>query len=476
MKTVLIIGAGFSGVITAARLLRQGNATIGKIIVADGCGTFARGMAYGAQNDDHTLNVPAADMSAFEEDSGDFLRFASRAGAAMAPGCFVPRRLYGDYLEDSLKRAEQQAAPHLPLERVHHYVTALDRPAPLSPWRATLEDGSVIVAEQVVLALGNFASANPRIANSAFYKSRQYIRNPWDAGRLQSIPPDAKILILGTGLTMVDTATALLKEKPRRSIIALSRRGLLPQPHRSPGAGAAGTGEALALGDGGATVRAHVRAIRRYSHWLAAQGRDWREGMAIVRSVASDIWQQYPEKERRRFLRHVWPYWDTHRHRISDDAHQRLNGAEERGHLTVLAGRVIDIDDRAGTVHVTVRRRGSLHATTIDADVVINCTGPCGDAGETGNLLVEQLIRAGSIRADALRLGVDVGADCAVVDKDGAPSDSLFYIGPWLKASYWEATSVPDLRRFARRLAQALSAASVLAISSVDGQSLVQTV
>src|ERR1700719_808426 len=53
--------------------------------------------------------------------------------------------------------------------------------------------------------------------------------SPWEDPRAWNAAPDSTILILGTGLTMVDAAIALSESGHRGPIVALSRRGLLPQ-------------------------------------------------------------------------------------------------------------------------------------------------------------------------------------------------------------------------------------------------------
>jgi uncharacterized NAD(P)/FAD-binding protein YdhS len=72
----------------------------------------------------------------------------------------------------------------------------------------------------------------------------------------------------------------------------------------------------------------------------------------------------------------------------------------------------------------------------------------------------------GLIRADALGLGIDVAPDGRVIGADGAAVDSLWYLGPWLRARDREATAVSELRVHAARLAQRLAADPPLALSA----------
>ncbi|SFV12209.1 FAD/NAD(P)-binding protein [Pseudoduganella namucuonensis] len=455
MKTILIIGAGFSGAVIAARLLRQESGEATRIHLLNGSGRIARGMAYGTQSPEHTLNVPAGNMSAFDEDPDHFLRYAQHVDAGTAAGSFVSRRIYGDYLEWLLNQAELGAAPNTELKRIYRHVTRIVTAADGRASIVTLEGGETMEVDKVVLALGHFPSNNPRVADMAFYDSARYLRDPWDQARLDAIPADAPVLLLGTGLTAVDVAMTLLNRNPERPVTAVSRRGLLPQHHRHTAGKPSGAGAEAIWGDA-ATVRAQLRAFRQYCRAIASEGRDWREGLALLRPVTADVWLAYPEKERRRFLRHVQPYWDTHRHRLAPVVHERFGAALAAGTVRTLAARVAGFDEGGDGVHVSVRPRGACANQTIRVEYVVNCTGPCSDPRHTNSALVGQLLEDGLICTDRLGLGIDVAEDCAVVGADGRPSRSLFYIGPWLKANYWEATAVPDLRVFARRLAGTL--------------------
>lgn len=456
MKTIVIIGAGFSGAVTTVQLLRQHHTSTLRVVLVNGGERIARGMAYGTQSPDHTLNVPAGNMSALEDDAEHFLRFAHTVDMRIDAGSFVPRQIYGDYLEGLLEQTERDAPPHVTLERVFRHVTAIHPANDATALVARLDDGSTIIADHIVLALGYFPSTLP-IAGKAILSSKRYLGDPWEPGGMARIPADQPVLLLGTGLTMVDTATTLLKQNPARPIIAVSRRGLVPHPHRHDGHRHRGDSGPGAIWGEAATVREQLCEFRSYVRRLAAERRDWRDAMTLLRPVAANIWLGYTEKERKRFFRHVQPYWDIHRHRLSPTLHQQLTESLQSGVIQTFAARIIGFDENNTDIAVTLRRRGAAQTIVVRAGAVINCTGPCADPRNSDNELVQQLLRDGLIRADRLGLGLEVGNDCAAIDQHGMSSGSLFYIGPWLKARYWEATAVPDLRRFALALAQRLS-------------------
>lgn len=455
MKTVLIIGAGFSGAVTAAMLLRQNRGQPLHLVLINGSGLIARGMAYGTQSPSHTLNVPVGNMSAFDTDQEHFLKFAQQVDPSIQPSSFVSRRMYGDYLEWVLAQSERMARAQTTMLRIARQVTRIS-PMNHGATEVLLDNGEVILGDQVVLALGHFPSNDPRLPEMSFYAGKRYIRDPWDQVAMDRIGANEPVLLLGTGLTAIDVAMTLLSKDAERPVTAVSRRGLLPQHHRHAAGKHEATQGASSIWGAAATVRTQLRGLRQYCHQLAVEGRDWREAMAILRPITAELWLAYPELERKRFIRHVQPYWDTHRHRLAPQVHEQFSAALQAGTVQTRAARLVALNEKQNGVEVLLQPRGGKETLVMQCAWVINCTGPCADARTTGNPLVEQLLADGLIRTDNLGLGLEVAANCAVVDAHGRVSDSLFYIGPWLKANYWEATAVPDLRRYASKLASSL--------------------
>lgn len=228
---IAIIGAGFSGVVTAVHLLRAGCS----VALINRSGRMARGVAYGTNTPAHVLNVPAGRMSAFPDDEDSFLRFAGERDETVSGGSFVSRSAYGEYLDHILAEAERSAPGGATLERIVGHVADIEVSTNKSSALATLADGRSIHADRVVLALGNFAPADPPIEDRRFYSSARYVRDPWDPGALDSIGSDDSVLLIGTGLTMYDIALELDERGVRKPIHAISRRGLLAQSHRPHG-------------------------------------------------------------------------------------------------------------------------------------------------------------------------------------------------------------------------------------------------
>jgi uncharacterized NAD(P)/FAD-binding protein YdhS len=440
----VIVGAGASGALMAAHLLRRNSGGIGVTIVEKRA-QLGRGLAYATGNPNHLLNVRAANMSAFADDPDHFWRWLAARGEVDNIGGedrfrFFPRGLYGAYLESLL-------LPHLPaqgrpgaLSVVQDQASAVRATA--SGVEITLQTGKSVYADVAILACGH---------ESIVDEGPLYI-SPWAEPVGGGAPDDATILILGTGLTMVDTATALHERGHRGRIVALSRRGLLPQPHRQV--------EALAID---ADQAPFDRDIATICHWLRgltgeaqAQGGDWRSVIDGLRPHTQTLWRKMPPPMRRRFLEHARPWWDTHRHRMAPEIAARLRALIDGGRLEIIAGKIIDVaGDRRGA-RVAIRRRGAQTIETLDVARIISCKGVTSDPAKNVNPLVESLFAQNLARTDPLRIGIDVDANGAVIDAEGRASERLFAIGPMSQAAFWEITAVPDIRLQTAALAQHL--------------------
>jgi uncharacterized NAD(P)/FAD-binding protein YdhS len=261
-------------------------------------------------------------------------------------------------------------------------------------------------------------------------------------------------------LTAIDVSLALGIGR-RAPLLSLSRRGLCPQPHRASHGRAAGIEPARLLADMGGTVRGYVRARRRHVRDGEAAGHDWRDVIAALRPHTPALWRRLPLHERRRFLRHVQPYWDVLRHRCAPGAFENWQALQASGAVRVAAGRVLSLRQGSAGIEVTWRARGAATVESFVAGHVVNCTGPGTDVRQAGSPLMRQLLAVGLLRPDPLGLGIDVDERYAVVDATGRASHVLHYVGPLLKARDWEATAVPELRAHAARLARHLLACRV---------------
>jgi uncharacterized NAD(P)/FAD-binding protein YdhS len=124
--------------------------------------------------------------------------------------------------------------------------------------------------------------------------------------------------------------------------------------------------------------------------------------------------------ERARFLRHLQPYWDTHRHRIAAGIGQLVADTRESGQLDAFAGRLVGVD--GSTVRVKPRLDDEL---MLDVARIINCTGPAISLTSVNDPLVERLLARGLATSDPLNLGFRTARDGRLVDAHGQPSERI---------------------------------------------------
>jgi uncharacterized NAD(P)/FAD-binding protein YdhS len=449
--TIAIIGAGFSGTLLALHLLRRCPSSV-RIHLIERRPRFGRGLAYSTGNLNHVLNVPTARMSAFHDRPGDFLdwlRAEGRASAhAVTPNCFVARSAFGDYVRHHLKEEFRRAAGRggrLLLTRGE----VLDLRIARGGVTIEIGRGRWAQADIAVLAVGNFPPEAPPIADRRFYDSERYHADPWAPDALAGLDPSDPVLLIGTGLTMIDTAISLLDRGHTGPIHALSRRGLLPRRHASTSAGVASLIErALPTTAAGLT-----RAIREEIAETVFAGGDWRSVIDGLRPTTQDLWHTMPAEERARFVRHLRPWWDVHRHRIAPELADRIDKAIAAGQLIYGATRIRDIRATAEGVVVVHRPRRATADHRLVVQRVVNCSGPACDYQRITDPLIRNLLERGDIRPDPLRLGLDVSTLCALRNRRGEIWQRLYAVGPVTRPAFWEVTSVPDIRRQCETLA-----------------------
>ncbi|MDP9712899.1 UNVERIFIED_ORG: putative NAD(P)/FAD-binding protein YdhS [Pseudomonas fluorescens] len=450
MKTLVIIGAGFSGAVTAAQFLRRSLSDV-RVVLINRSGTMARGLAYGTNSPLHLLNVPAGNMSADVDDPEHFLRFCQARDPACTASSFIPRKIYGEYLTSVLDDAEKHCSKSVRLERLVSEVHSIK--AQGAQGVVELAGGEKVIADRVVLAFGNFSPVDLDCFTS-HVESDLYESDPWAISKAATPDVDLPILLVGAGLTALDVALGLIHEGHRGPIHMLSRRGLCPAPHRaSRNAELLSTDIVAKLMSTASTVRSYMRVIRTEVDLCEQRGVDWRDVLGALRPITPTLWKRLPNIERQRFLRHLQPYWDVHRHRVAPEAYSRFERAQSRGQIRSIAGRIKAVTTCAEGMNIDIQARGEQSVTSLKVAKVVNCTGPNTNLRRVEDRLIRQLERDGLLKVDALNLGLCVSSELAVLSQQGKASDWLFYIGPMLKADYWEATAVPELRQYGKVLA-----------------------
>jgi uncharacterized NAD(P)/FAD-binding protein YdhS len=334
------------------------------------------------------------------------------------------------------------------VEHVRDRVTAL-RPDGHGA-EATLAEGRPIRADRAVLAVSHDRPVLPFAPAPGVTRHPAYHGDPWDTARLAAIPRDARVVVLGTGLTMVDVAAGLFARGHRGPVVAVSRRGLLPREHGAFAPVAAVPAESYPP-----TARAGLRLARRLAARERAAGRDWHVAVESLRRSAEPIWQGWSTREQARALHRLRAAWDVHRFRIAPQLAARLDAMRREGRLQVRAAALSGLSDGGDALQVSLRRRGGA-AEHVTADAVVNCLGPCADVTRREDPLLQGLFAAGLARPDPHRLGLDVDGAHRLHDRAGRPQPALRAVGPLTRGIFWEVVGVPELSAHCARLAGTL--------------------
>lgn len=457
MHVVAVIGAGFTGILTAAWLLRLPTPHPLRIVLIERLSRQAGGVAYGTTCRQHILNVPAGRMSAYAHDPDHFLRWAQLVHPSFKGGSFLPRSLYGNYLRDLLEEAVAHAAPGHQLERLTGEVKHIRAGDAAGPATIEMSDGRSLDAQAVVLAVGNCPPRDPPIADPTFYLRPRYRRDPWHPSIAENLDSSRPVLLIGTGLTMYDIAILLSQSGYTGQIHAISRRGFVPQPHRTSAHAPHGYPRPADIDAWPTTALGVFKALRALIRKAADEGVDWREVVTAIRADTPALWQRWDRRSREQFLRHLRAFWETHRHRAAPEAAALVQRLRSSGHLHIHAGRLLNIEEQGDSARVTFQPRGGGPVKHIEAQRVINCTGPESDPRFADNSVIQDLVASGRITADPLGLGMQTTPDGLAVDRAGQPVPWLSVVGPFRKGSLWENTAVPELRGEAERLARRLT-------------------
>jgi uncharacterized NAD(P)/FAD-binding protein YdhS len=314
-----------------------------------------------------------------------------------------------------------------------------------------LASGGMVLVDAAVLASGNLPPGTMPMKGAATPDAPAFQHDPWDKSALSGLDPNASVLLIGTGLTMVDAVITLLDSGHTGRIHAVSRRGLLPHAHADAPVTAMPVPAALPHG-----LRALTRWLRQEIRHAIAAGKDWHAVIDGLRPHTQGLWQFLSTNEQASFLRHLRPWWDVHRHRMAPEIARRIDAARASSQLRIHAGRIEAAALAGAQAEVMLRRRNAQAQTVLLVDRVVNCTGPAGDITRITDPLIRSLLQDGLARADAHRLGLDVTDTGAVRDWVGAASGRLFALGPLTKGIFWEITAVPDIRRQCAAMAEHL--------------------
>ncbi|MET0314737.1 MAG: FAD/NAD(P)-binding protein [Hansschlegelia sp.] len=445
--TIAIIGGGFSGAVLAHQLARRASGRF-RIVVIEPRDRLGAGVAYSTADPAHRINVPASRMSFVQSDPCHFDRWLKADGALKhdpealtSDGRAFPRRaVFGRYAGETIE-------PYVLSGDVEHFctrATAVRRRE--GGYAVTLADGRTLDADYLALA-ATHPSPEPLPAFSDVLDDPRLIQDTQRRESLDGVAPDARVLIVGTGLTMADIVASLDGRGHRGPIVAVSRRGLLPRGHAAP------AGEYGAFTEPPSrTALAILRRVRRTVAAAAAEGRPWQHVLDAVRVQGRGIWANLPERERRTIVRRLRPFWDVHRFRIAPQVENVIKRRLADGSLRVVVGEPTSVRADEDALRVEIRRR-KAPLETLAFDAVALATGPAHRSLVRTDPLIAGLAADGLVALDSVGLGLATDERSRVLDAAGETHETFWVAGPLARGSFGELMGLPEVARHAEFVA-----------------------
>jgi uncharacterized NAD(P)/FAD-binding protein YdhS len=447
MQTIAIIGAGLSGTLCLINLVKTQTEKL-RIFIIDKTNKPGYGLAYCTPEPHHLLNVPAVRMSAFVNEPDHFYNWLLKHRYNYKSSDFVPRFLYGSYIHELYLEAVTRQSKNLEV----HYLPneAIDIELFQRKAFIHLDDNNLVMSDKVILALGNFPAAHLELPDMSYIRSKRYIQHPWNDGILNKIASNDDIMIIGTGLTMVDIVASLHHKGHRGSITAVSKNGFLPKLHDR--ADIDSTPDYLAV----IPRPTDLNQIFSYMKPYLKQD-NWLEAVNNILLHFKEIWSELSVQDKQRFSRHLHSRWSAARHRMPAQVGKIISSMVESGQLKVVSALLQNIQSAENCLEATVYLRKVQETIELCPKFIINCTGQESNYEKLNNKLVQKLVKNGLLRNDPMNLGVNATAEGALIDASGRVSNILFTLGPPLKGVLGEASSVPEIRQQAQRLANILT-------------------
>jgi uncharacterized NAD(P)/FAD-binding protein YdhS/predicted metal-dependent enzyme (double-stranded beta helix superfamily) len=443
--SVVIVGGGCSGSLTATQLLRQAVRPNLDITIVEPRDRVARGAAYSTMSPHHLLNVPAGNMSVFPDQPDHFVTWLGEQGHAYTKADFVPRRIFGEYIDAVLSRAADTKRSGDRFRVIPSRVVAT-QPDGHHRWRVEMENVQSLLSDVVVLAIGNQPPAD-KVAS--VQGASRIIENPWLETVPEELAKSPHILLVGSGLTAVDFIYHLTLAGYEGKFTTISRRGQLPLGHRHvphilPPAELFGSELPLSK---------KLRLFREAAQAIEAEGGDWRSLMEGLRPRVQELWHALNARQQGQFLRHLRRTWDQHRHRIAQEMEAVLVRMQAEGRLNVIAGRVDSVTEIEASVQASyVAADGG--SQVLQADVAIMCTGPSDRIERRRDALTQSLLASGIAMPDRHSMGFSTNSGAFLLNPRGETQAGLYAIGPLRKGSLWESTALREIRVQAQEVAE----------------------
>ncbi len=447
-RKIVIIGGGLSGTLAAVNLLQFSTETEITLLEKNP-ERLGRGVAYHHDFTHQPLNVIAAGMSLFNGRPLDFVDWLTENHfrynhlvPKVQPDVFVPRKIYGDYIIENLELMHHRYKGRLQI-RIDEAISMRENE---NGHLIRLESGVEILANDVILALGNFPPADLFEEHNSMNEDPRYFSIPWMDRIYSNINGDENILLVGTGLTAVDVVLGLKMRGFKGKVKMISRRGKLPLPHDL-------SAKPIQLEYPG-----HLHP-RDTWFWIKEKIREnknvpWTAVMDGLRPITQRIWLEWTPVEKKYFLRRLRPFWEIARHRIPEASSRILGDLIQNGQIEIGKGMVKQTRSLTEGIEIEYgfeneNRKGIFQK-------LINCTGPESNYRKVKFPVIRDLMQQGKVVSDELGLGINCTPDGKILNAFGEEVNGLWCMGPMRKAVLWETTALKEIREQAMALVSAI--------------------
>jgi len=448
---IAIIGGGFCGILTAIHLLQDQEQHLHIHIFNIGK-PIACGVAYHPHTPGLLLNVPNGNMSAFPDKPRHFLQWLMAKDSVpeteaekLAAG-FSPRSVYGAYLGQLWRDELDKQGYNKRIWVYNDQVTNI------------IEDGRrvlvctgrypQVIADIAILATGNDQPAFPAGFHPALKTDPRYFGDPWNAGAVENPDAAGDVLVVGNGLTMVDTVLGLTANNCDSVIHSVSPHGYRLKPWKDAREPYCAETDIL---DNTSHLGELVSIINKHRKLADKYGQSIYPVIDSLRPKIQSLWLSFSMEEKQRFLKMLSAFWDRVRHRLPTAMHQLIEEMRTDRKVVTHKGRVSSAVPADGGIEVVIA--GDDGDTSLCVQRIINCTGPETNILRSGNELLQTLAKNGVICPGPFNLGINTDPDGCVIDAEGRRKPNLFVAGGNLKGILWESTAVPELRHQAKKIA-----------------------
>jgi uncharacterized NAD(P)/FAD-binding protein YdhS len=453
--TIGIIGTGLSGSLCAINLLKNSQSPIKILLFEKDAKRFARGVAYSNDFTYQPLNVVADAMSLFEDKPLHFYHWTLERKNEYSlpedfnPKSFISRKIFGDYLTDTLEQTIQDHAQHS-VTVVYDEVCSVSQST--HQYKVFTTHEGMHHCNKIILALGNFPPANFQLANNDFLDNEYYEANPWRVGLVDDIKAEEDILFVGSGLTMVDLLINLKQKNHKGKIFVVSRKGLLPNLHKPYNTNIISwSDEELYSGLHNLFV-----SLRKKIKEKNNEGIDWRNIIDSLRLYTPSIWKSFSHEEKNIFFRRLRSYWEIHRHRVPQESMRLIQHYFDKEELKLFAAKLEEIHVEENSFFVSFINNKLKIKQAISVNRIINCTGPESNYKNLSNSIIAEMLEKNYLSLDNNNYSLLCNSNGAALTKDEKINEHLYLIGPIRKTTEWESTALREIRSQSILLANAL--------------------